>query len=204
MAGKRALLQAATAGGIGVAGDVCMQMLEGCGSLREADNMRSMRLAVFRTVQAPIVDQAWQVLDRVIQIPGLPGAAAKALADQTFIMPISMVCFFTSQGLMEGLSQRESFGRAKASLPIAAKASLPYWFSIHMVTFSVVPEHLRMLWASMSAVLWNVYMSHANKQAHLREAELRELGSRDRELGSRDRERPGERHIGATGAALNL
>lgn len=171
MAGlKRGLAQCTAAASIGVAGDVAMQMLEGC-ALVDADLPRALRLAAYRAVQAPIVDRIWQAFDRVILVKGVPGAAAKSLTDQALIMPPSLASFFVSQGLMEGLSWQHSLARAQQSVLPAAQAAVPFWLSVHMVTFSVVPEHLRIVWASLCAALWNVYMSHANNQARLREGQ---------------------------------
>jgi len=169
MAGlKRGLAQCTAAASIGIAGDVGMQVLEGR-VLKDADVPRALRLAAYRAVQAPIVDRVWQAFDRLILVRGVPGAAAKALADQSLIMPPSLTSFFVSQGLMEGLSWQRSLERAQQSLLPTAQAAVPYWFSVHMITFSVVPEHLRIVWASLCATLWNVYMSHANAQARLRQ-----------------------------------
>ncbi|CAK0885460.1 unnamed protein product [Prorocentrum cordatum] len=152
---KRGLAQCTAAASIGIAGDVGMQMLEGS-ALLGADVPRALRLAAYRAVQAPVVDRIWQAFDRLILVKGLPGAAAKALADQCLIMPPSLTSFFVSQGLMEGLSCLQSLERAQQSLLPAAQAAVPYWLSVHMITFSVVPEHLRIVWASLCATLWNV------------------------------------------------
>eukprot|EP00928_Gymnodinium_smaydae_P025830 TRINITY_DN20465_c0_g1_i2.p1 TRINITY_DN20465_c0_g1~~TRINITY_DN20465_c0_g1_i2.p1 ORF type:complete len:197 (-),score=27.24 TRINITY_DN20465_c0_g1_i2:81-602(-) len=168
---RRAVAQMLTAGCIGATGDVSMQLLEVSGAdAAELDFRRTARLSAYRMVQAPLVDQAWQCLDRVVKIPGIFGAVSKALADQALIMPPSLVGFFFSQKLLEGGSMEEALDRVRVAMPPAVVASLPFWFSVHCVTFSVVPEHLRMAWASSCAVFWNAFMSHCNRQAMLNEA----------------------------------
>jgi hypothetical protein len=81
----RSLRQAATAGAIGCVGDVIMQRIEGKALPQEIDGERAGRMSVFRMLQAPIQDVAWQTFDRRILLPGAAGVAAKVAADQILI-----------------------------------------------------------------------------------------------------------------------
>ena len=47
---------------------------------------------------------------------------------------------------------------------------MPFWASVHSLTFSVVPLRLRIAWASTAAVAWTAYMSSLNQQACDRES----------------------------------
>eukprot|EP00406_Dinophysis_acuminata_P022507 CAMPEP_0179334330 /NCGR_PEP_ID=MMETSP0797-20121207/65878_1 /TAXON_ID=47934 /ORGANISM="Dinophysis acuminata, Strain DAEP01" /LENGTH=173 /DNA_ID=CAMNT_0021047595 /DNA_START=48 /DNA_END=566 /DNA_ORIENTATION=- len=158
----------ATAGVIGAVGDVSIQLIEGSAPA-DLDPRRTARLSVYRSVQAPIVDMAWQRFDRWITLPGMLGVAAKVVADQSLLMPPSLVCFFTSQGLMEGLSWEASLDRVRRSWLPTLQVCAPFWCTVHLCTFSLIPSHLRIAWASFAAVFWNAYISHANRQAQLSE-----------------------------------
>ena len=116
----QSLRAAATAGVIGVAGDLLMQWKEG---RRSVDWARAGRLAAFRTVHAPVIDYSWRFFDRAIPFTGAVGVAARGVADQGLLMPPSLVAFFLSQGAMEGLSAEACVARAKdAFIPTGAPA----------------------------------------------------------------------------------
>eukprot|EP00929_Paragymnodinium_shiwhaense_P007626 TRINITY_DN111536_c0_g1_i1.p1 TRINITY_DN111536_c0_g1~~TRINITY_DN111536_c0_g1_i1.p1 ORF type:complete len:198 (-),score=34.10 TRINITY_DN111536_c0_g1_i1:356-949(-) len=161
-----ALRQAATAGVIGCVGDLLMQHREGVESF---DPYRTGRLAIFRVFQAPWVDAMWRMFDRVVPFKGPLGVATKVVADQTLIMPPSMLTFFFSMGVMEGLEVQEAAARSLASFPSTAQASLPYWCTIHSVTFSVIPPNWRIAWAATCAVAWNAFISGQNQKARTTE-----------------------------------
>ena len=54
--------------------------------------------------------------------------------------------------------------------------ALPFWLSVHTVTFGVLPPYYRIAWASFAAVFWNAYMSHVNQIAVRAAAEERVEG----------------------------
>ena len=116
----QSLRAAATAGVIGVTGDLLMQWKEG---RRSVDWARAGRLAAFRTVHAPVIDYSWRFFDRAIPFTGAVGVAARVVADQGLLMPPSLVAFFLSQSAMEGLSAEACVARTKdAFIPTGAPA----------------------------------------------------------------------------------
>lgn len=155
-----------TGGGIGAAGDALMQYREG---LAEWDASRTARLSAFRLCHAPVVDACWRVFDRRIALSGPAGVAARVVADQGLLMPPSIFSFFLSQGMLEGLSAEASFTRAVDSFVPAVTICLPFWCTVHTLTFGIFPPHWRMVWASVCAVGWNALMSRENQRAIARE-----------------------------------
>ena len=163
---RRFGFQMSAAATIGCAGDVLQQALEGKASVDELDVARSARLATYRCVQAPIADASWSAFDRWFRhLPGAPGVAAKIVADQILLMPPFVAAFFLSQGAMEGLSFDACVERTRAGFWPTACASCPFWSTVHLITFSVVPPVYRVPWTSSVAVFWNAYMSRQNQLA---------------------------------------
>ena len=151
-------------------GDILMQMRDGVRRPMDWDTRRTANLAGYRTIHGPIVDRCWRWFDARLPLPTpLVGAMIRAGADQCFLMPPSLIAFFVSQGLLEGLSLDESTLRAKEQLIPAAKIAIPFWLTVHTVTFAAFPPHLRMVWAQTCAVLWNALCSEQNQIARRRE-----------------------------------
>ena len=159
------LRNVATAGIIGAAGDTAMQAREGAAVIAQIDTARTARLVSFRMLHAPLVDAAWRFFDRKIPFRGAAGVAARVAADQGLLMPPSLVGFFLSQSALEGRSLDESLARVQHAFVPAATKALPYWCSVHTLTFSVIPPRFRMAWASLCAVAWNAMMSNENQLA---------------------------------------
>ena len=163
---RRAASQMTMAGGIGIAGDLAMQVLEGAEQPSELSAARSARLAAFRIVQAPILDVAWQQFDRRIVLRSAARTvAAKVAADQLLLMPPFAAAFFFVQGKLEGLSTDECVDRVRRAFVPTVRAALPFWGCAHVVTFAVVPSAYRVAWTSLASIGWNAFMSHTNQRA---------------------------------------
>ena len=165
---------ALTAGTIGAIGDVLMQSREGADLPHNWDAERTERLVSFRCVHGPVIDASWRTMDAALRMRGIVGirnTASLVLFDQCFLGPPSIFFFFLSQGALEGKSHEECLERARSSFLPTFKIGMPYWCLVHSLTFSVVPVHLRMAWASVAAVFWNAMISKQNQLAISRENE---------------------------------
>ena len=162
-------------GVISSTGDILLQCRDqNVRHLAEWDKTQTGRLAIFRMLHGPVVDWCWRWFDA--RLPGagsMRGVAMRVFADQLLLMPPSMVGFFFSQGLLEGLSTAECTSRVRESFVPAAKICLPFWCIVHTLTFSVFPPHLRMAWSQCAAVAWNALASEQNQLARKREAAAR-------------------------------
>ena len=160
------------AGSIGTMGDLLMQYREGKTLPTEWDSDRTTRLVSFRMVHGPTVDSLWRLFDGALRARGVVGArnvASLVLLDQCLVGPPSIVAFFLSQGALEGKPMDECVERATSSFLPTFSIGMPYWCVIHSLTFSVIPIHLRMAWASTAAVFWNAIISKQNQLAIARE-----------------------------------
>jgi hypothetical protein len=164
MALRRAATQMATAGSIGISGDLAMQIYENKHTIK-LDGARTARLSTFRMMQAPIADATWQVFDRVIKFPGAYGVAAKVAADQIIIMPPFTAGFWMWMGLTDGNSLGECVNQTKREFLPFAMTAAPFWSAVHVVTFSVVPGHLRIAWVSVASIAWNAFASYSAERS---------------------------------------
>jgi len=162
---RRVVAEMLTAGVIGMTGDVAVQLLTAKESQEPLSPERTGRLCVFRVLQAPIVSASWRVFDRWVVWKGAAGVAAKIALDQGLLMPPSMAVFYVSQGLMEGLSFDLAIARMRANFLGTVMLCLPYWVTMHCVTFSVIPTRYRIGWVSIAAVGWNMCISQLNASA---------------------------------------
>ena len=89
----------------------------------------------------------------------------------------------------------ESVRRAKDGFVPAALKCLPFWCTVHCVTFGVVAPRYRMAWASLCAVAWNAIISSENQEAIRRELALRELADSNFANGRENVERRAMRKL---------
>jgi protein Mpv17 len=166
----------AVASVVGLLGDSGLQVYEQCTDVDSAKPLtfsdisieltRAKNIIVYRALQAPLVDLIWLGFDRrFIGLPPVLGIIAKVLSDQILLMPPSVVAFFLTQGLLEGNSLDDSLIRVEKNTIPTILAALPFWLSVHTVTFGVLPPYARIAWASSAAVFWNAYMSSVNQTA---------------------------------------
>jgi len=168
----RAVRSGATAGAIGAVGDWLMQWREGVRTLDNVDLRRTSRLMAYRALHAPCVEAGWGFFDRRLSaFSGPSGVVARVLCDQIILAPPSIVVFFLSQGAMEGHQFATCLARTRDSFWPTYGVCFPYWCCCHVLTFSIIPPHLRIAYASCCGVLWNAIISGHNQQAVRRESE---------------------------------
>ena len=170
------------AGIVGLLGDTGCQVYERFISLSANEKLsldemsieltRAKNVIIYRVIQAPLVDLIWLRFDKwYMHLPPALSIIAKVLSDQALLMPPSVVTFFVSQGLLEGRSFDDTVHRVKNNSFSTMQNALPFWLSVHTVTFGVLPPYARIAWASAAAIFWNGFMSSVN-QAAIRDSEL--------------------------------
>ena len=181
----RHLRNAAISGGISSTGDILLQCRDGLRRPSDWESMQTARIACFRTVHAPVVDACWRWLDVRLPFLGtLRGSVLRALADQTLLMPPSLLAFFYSQALLEGLDLQAAGARVRDAFWPTACIAFPYWMTAHTLTFAAFAPQHRMAWAQCCAVLWNALASQQNqiaRQGEMEKARIREEEEEQRE-----------------------
>ena len=154
------LFNVVTVGALGVAGDALMQQLEGCDKI---DKERIARFAAFQMVfRAPYYTMWYRMLE--LAVPAYPPARAIALktaADLLISTPFQHAVFFSAQAVMEGRSD-EALTRCVETLPRSVPTSWAFWGPTQLITFGMVPQHLRVAFVNTVSVAWNAILSGFN------------------------------------------
>ena len=125
-----------------------------------------MRIIAYRVPQAPVLDIVWRRFDVAavaLSLTGVRAAVFKVVCDQTLLSPYFNVIFYSSQALLEGGSLGEAATRARHGFWPTWLASLQFYGCVHLITFGVLPPHLRIAWNSCAAIAWTAFMSHQNQ-----------------------------------------
>jgi len=147
--------------------DVIKQGIEAGCSLAVYDPSRTAALAIFGAgVAAPIAHQWFPVLDRVFPMKGEEDlqrggqvVAKRVAADQLFMTPIFMSLFLAFMSVWETGGVGHVTARVARDLPAILPLNWLIWSPVHAITFSVVPERLRVLWISVVNLFWGTVLS---------------------------------------------
>ena len=80
--------------------------------------------------------------------------AAKILLDQTFFSLYMNAAYCALVETLSGRSLRAALARVRASAWPSLRSSWKFWPAVHLITFSVVPSHLRVLWVDAVEIVW--------------------------------------------------
>ena len=102
---------------------------------------------------------AWCLfLDRFVSFggPGLAWArlAVKILLDQTFFSLYMNAAYCAIVETLSGRNVKAVWQRVRATAWPSLRSSWKFWPLVHMITYSVVPSHLRVLWVDAVEVVW--------------------------------------------------
>ena len=161
------LIQSSIAFMIGGAGDGLMQFVDGN---EEYDFARSFRLAAFRGLMfAPAYSLWLRHLGRRVTSERCGGkmkaVATKVFLDQTVWAVPSLATGFVLLSLMEGNALEKSVRRSREVIWPCIKMNWAVWPAVQLVTFSVVPAHLRIPFVSLVQVVWGAVISNLNETA---------------------------------------
>jgi protein Mpv17 len=91
---------------------------------------------------------------------GLVPTVKRMLVDQIAFAPAFIAVFFLTAATIEGKPE-DGPRRIKTGWLDAVVANYKLWPAAQLVNFSIVPPHLRVLFANCVGVLWNSYLSFA-------------------------------------------
>jgi len=96
------------------------------------------------------------IMDRHINVAGPPWVSllAKVVLDQTiFSLYLNgAYCFLTES--LQGRSLRAIANKIRAAAWPCLSAGWRFWPAAHSLTYSIVPQHLRVLWVDILEVMW--------------------------------------------------
>ncbi|KAJ3167583.1 Protein required for ethanol metabolism [Geranomyces variabilis] len=156
--------QAVSTGVLFAAGDGIAQHAVEKRSVGDHDWARTGRLSAYGLFAlGPALSLWYRFLSRAVTIKNpLGSTVARAAIDQTVFAPTNTVCFFTSQGLMEGKSLEQVKTKLRDSFWPTYKANCIVWPPIQMVNFYFTPVNYQSLVVNTVALFWNSYLSMAN------------------------------------------
>ena len=86
-------------------------------------------------------------------------AGAKVLIDQFASASVFHAVFLSATSLMQGRTYAEICAKLQRDWFTLVKASWSLWFAAHLINFSVVPLHWRVVYANVVSTGWGIFMS---------------------------------------------
>lgn len=179
----------AVGGVLGIMGDGIMQAVEarGAGSSSEDragsyDARRALRFVLFRVAFTIPLYTLWlavlenNITPSLVAVAGQSAfglASMKMVCDCLMFTPAFHATFFTAMALLEGCDASEAIARTAQTLPRSLPASWSFWAPAQLVTFGLVPSHMRVNFVNLLSLSWNACMSGLNQRA--REGQGQEL-----------------------------
>jgi len=158
-------IKAATSGLVYVLGDVLSQRVTG-GAGTPLDQARAVRSGIIGcTMHGPMSHWWYIALDAFCDAAGLAAAwwvvLAKVCLDQLVWSPTWNGCYVAMTGLMKGTNPRQvALDVRRTCLPLLLK-SVKLWGPVHVITYWLVPQGLRLLWVDTVEILWTIMLSTA-------------------------------------------
>ena len=151
--------KALTAGVLVGLGDALAQVLTGT-KVGELDLPRVARFVAFGlALQGPVGHAWYNILEKVIRLPGVAGIAGKVAADQLLFAPIFTSIFFSYLCVTEGGRVGDVREAVTSKLPATLIASWKVWPLAHVINFGVIPLGLRVLYVNAVSTAWIAFLS---------------------------------------------
>ncbi|GAB0493023.1 hypothetical protein MMPV_004295 [Pyropia vietnamensis] len=151
--------KAITAGVLVGLGDALAQVLTGT-PMDSLDLQRVFRFTAFGLVLQGPAGHAWyDILERVIRLPGMAGIAGKVAADQFLFAPVFTSIFFGYLCVTEGGQLGDVREAVASKLPSTLIASWKVWPLAHVINFGVIPLGLRVLYVNAVSTAWIAFLS---------------------------------------------
>ena len=137
------------------------------------DLARSARFAAFgAAVQAPLFSAYFSTQDALVDgaLGDSPAAAVlvKLALDQLVWTPFFWLpVFFGGMALLEGRGAQAALGVARDrgwGFTETCRANWAVWVPVNLLTYSVVPLELRILWVNSVSLLWTAYLSRVQQE----------------------------------------
>jgi hypothetical protein len=132
---------------------------------------RTMRITVFGGIVTVWLHGWWNLLERVIEkrisskTHHYANALTKVFFDQALGAPVFNTLFFTSQQLMQGKPFDESLLRTvETRVPVMLEKHYHFWPWVHVINFSFVSLHRRLLVQNVLTIGWAAYLSHCDEE----------------------------------------
>lgn len=122
-------------------------------------SLNSKFLSLFLLMKAPIVRGWYKSLDKMFPLNTKTSAIKKLVCDQLFFGPFIQMTALVSLEFMKSKSYlmvKENYKRNYLDLMLNA---LKFWPFVQTVNFFLIPLKFRVLFGSVAALFWNIYLS---------------------------------------------
>ena len=129
---------------------------------------------IVRSCQGNILGNLFSVLPNMVvtsKLRHLFATAERTFAYQFFVIPFFYYpVFFTFTGLIQGLTLKETFARAKANFFPCWKRNIMFWVPIQMVMFGLIDEKWQIPFVCLMGMIWSTILSVTAGKAKPKEA----------------------------------
>lgn len=168
------LTKASTSGVAYVLGDALSQAIGARGGQpRPLSKARIARSGVAGFVSHGPTLHYWSLfLDRFIQLGSPAGTLVGKIAlDQTLFATYLNGAYCAVVEALQLSTPRQAWASVRASAWPSLRASWRFWPAVHALTYSVVPQHLRVLWVDIVEVVWVAILASCVNARRAAEAE---------------------------------
>ena len=129
--------------------------------------MRTLRFVAFRVAIVAPLYTAWVAALSALPLsrPPLQTAIIRSALDNIIFSPPLHVAFFTTMAWWEGSDAEEALYRSVMMLPRSLPASWTFWVPTQILTYGLVPAHMRVAFVQATSLAWNSIMSGFNELA---------------------------------------
>jgi len=137
----------------------------------EWDEYRTLRIVTFGVGVTSWLHVWWGFLEKSIEKHIISAgthrygnAFVKVAIDQLVGSPLFNAFFFSSQSLLQGKTLETTLTDVKVRVPEMLKLHYCFWPWVHLVNFSLLPLHRRLLVHNIFTVGWIALLSYKNKK----------------------------------------
>eukprot|EP00899_Mesostigma_viride_P028479 jgi/Mesvir1/8816/Mv02717-RA.1 len=168
---------AATVGALTLTGDTIGQTLERhkraeavkrgvlAKSVDGHDFIRSLRMFSYGFIFYGPFSHVWySALDKMFPKGDLAAFAAKVFLNQVILGPIVVAVVFGWNFVLQGKA-KELPAKYQADFVKTTVRGWTFWVPASMINFGLVPLHMRVIYMSTCAIVWNTYLSLVSMKA---------------------------------------
>mmetsp|Transcript_44034 Transcript_44034/g.81856 ORF Transcript_44034/g.81856 Transcript_44034/m.81856 type:complete len:250 (+) Transcript_44034:55-804(+) len=154
-------------------GDVICQHVQSDSS-KGTDLVRTSKMVLWGGLLNPIMGHIWYAwIEKVVTQTGAVGVVLKVGADQLLMTPIvANPLFFTMNALYDGQTGVGIGGfqgienEFRQKYVPTMEANLKFWPCVHLITYSVIPLHYRVIWVTAAGTVWSIFLSFMANDFH--------------------------------------
>lgn len=155
------LVNGATIGVLGIAGDVVQQTIEGAFATGY-DLHRTLQFTAFKVCFVAPIYSIWYPWLESLRLHQMYAPVIKVVLGATLLTPLQHSVLFSSHALFDGASVAEAVERTVKVLPKSVPTSWGFWIPVQFITFTAIAPPLRIAWVSTVSLFWNVILSGFN------------------------------------------